>query len=419
LRCSAGLIHGTHQRNRLSMDDVVLGSDEWRNHTSDGGVTGIRPCYASQMAVQQVHRSRSRALSMPVGSVGPRAREQPCGPIASTPQFRFVDLFAGIGGFRIGLSGVGGRCAFTSEWDKHSQITYRSWFGEQPFGDINAIRPRDIPDHEVLAAGFPCQPFSLAGVSKKNALGQAHGFQCQRQGNLFFRICEIAAAKRPRILILENVKNLRSHDNGRTWSIIAAELDAIDYDAHSSVIDARGWVPQHRERLFIVCFDRRWYRSPVSFQFPTPPTAEPRLASILDLDVDRKYILSKNLWGYLKAYAERHRLAGNGFGFGLVTPDDVARTLSARYHKDGSEILVKMPRGCPRRLTPAECARLMGFNECVAKRFGFQQGFPIVVSDTQAYRQFGNSVVPQVVEAIAREIAPFLATPRLRRPRMR
>jgi DNA (cytosine-5)-methyltransferase 1 len=332
---------------------------------------------------------------------------------------RFIDLFCGIGGFRIAFEKAGGKCVFSSDYDKFSQQTYKANFGELPHGDINAVEVADIPSHDILCAGFPCQPFSLAGVSKKNALGQAHGFQCQRQGNLFFRICEIAAAKRPRILILENVKNLRSHDNGRTWSVIAAELDAIGYDAHSSVIDARGWLPQHRERLFIVCFDRRRYRSPVPFQFPTPPTAEPRLASILDLDVDRKYILSKNLWGYLKAYAERHRLAGNGFGFGLVTPDDVARTLSARYHKDGSEILVKMPTGCPRRLTPAECARLMGFNECVAKRFGFEQGFPIVVSDTQAYRQFGNSVVPQVVEAIAREIAPFLATPRLRRPRMR
>jgi DNA (cytosine-5)-methyltransferase 1 len=350
--------------------------------------------------------------------VEPKARRQstriaPAGKCAEG-RFRFIDLFAGIGGFRIALSAIGGRCVFTSEWDKHSQATYRAWFGHQPNGDINAIEPADIPDHDILAAGFPCQPFSLAGVSKKVSLGQAHGFKCQRQGNLFFRICDIAAVKRPGILLLENVKNLRSHDEGRTWAVITSELDSLGYEVHSQIIDARGWVPQHRERIFLVCFDRKRYGTSVNFQFPTSPKKGPVLESILEQDVDAKYVLSQHLWNYLQAYAEKHRKAGNGFGFGLVGPRDVARTLSARYHKDGSEILVKRGSGRPRRLTPRECARLMGYSEKVARRFGFRNGFPTVVSDTQAYRQFGNSVVPAVVEAIAKQIAPIIRPMRLR-----
>jgi DNA (cytosine-5)-methyltransferase 1 len=329
-------------------------------------------------------------------------------------RFRFIDLFAGIGGFRIGLSAIGGKCVFTSEWDRHSQATYKAWFGHQPYGDINAIDPAAIPDHDILAAGFPCQPFSLAGVSKKNALGQAHGFECERQGNLFFRICDIAEAKRPGILLLENVKNLRSHDGGKSWAVIASELDSLGYEVHSQVIDARGWVPQHRERVFIVCFDRKRYGTDVAFEFPKPPKQGPKLESILETDVDSKYVLSQHLWNYLQAYADKHRKAGNGFGFGLVGPKDVARTLSARYHKDGSEILIRRGSGRPRRLTPRECARLMGYSDRVSRRFGFVNGFPIVVSDTQAYRQFGNSVVPAVVEAIAKRIAPIIKPMRYR-----
>ena len=360
----------------------------------DGRISEQAPLFGSLPSIEpklgrSVARSRMRAAS-------------------GAERFRFIDLFAGIGGFRIALSAIGGRCVFTSEWDKYSQATYKVWFGHQPHGDINAIEPADIPDHDILAAGFPCQPFSLAGVSKKNALGQAHGFKCQRQGNLFFRICDIAAAKRPGILLLENVKNLRSHDGGKTWAVITSELDSLGYDVHSQIIDARGWVPQHRERIFLVCFDRKRYGKSVNFQFPKPPKKGPVLESILEQDVDSKYVLSQHLWDYLQAYAEKHRKAGNGFGFGLVGPGDVARTLSARYHKDGSEILIKRGSGRPRRLTPQECARLMGYSEKIAKRFGFRNGFPTVVSDTQAYRQFGNSVVPVVVEAIAKQIAPII-----------
>lgn len=317
------------------------------------------------------------------------------------PSFSFIDLFAGIGGFRIALSSLGGRCVFTSEWDKYAQKTYEAWYGDRPHGDINAIAAEAIPDHDVLCAGFPCQPFSIAGVSKKNSLGQAHGFRCKRQGNLFFKICDIAAAKRPGVLFLENVKNLRNHDSGKTWTVIQAELDELGYELHHKVIDARHWVPQHRERIFIVGFDRKRFGKAVPFEFPKLPTRVPKLGSILEPSPDAKYVLTDHLWKYLQNYAAKHRAAGNGFGYGLVGKDDVTRTLSARYHKDGSEILVRRGSGRPRRLTPRECARLMGYGEGVAMRFGFEDGFPMVVSDTQAYRQFGNSVVPAVVEAVA------------------
>ncbi|CAN5406673.1 DNA (cytosine-5-)-methyltransferase [soil metagenome] len=315
-------------------------------------------------------------------------------------RFTFIDLFAGIGGFRVGLSRIGGQCVFTSEWDKHSQLTYRTWFGEQPHGDITKLDPEDIPDHDVLAAGFPCQPFSIAGVSKKNALGQAHGFRCKRQGNLFFTICDIARVKRPAVMILENVKNLRSHDKGRTWKIIRAELKSLNYDDHPTVIDAKAWVPQHRERIFIVCFDKEEFGGSVDFKFPQPPSTTPKLRDILEERPLPKYTLTEHLWNYLQNYAEKHRAQGNGFGFGLVGPDDTSRTLSARYYKDGSEILIRQPGQRPRRLSPLECARLMGFPK--------ELGHKIPVSDTQAYRQFGNAVCPLVVESIGRAVFKHL-----------
>lgn len=331
--------------------------------------------------------------------------ERPKPTIISLLPFRFIDLFAGIGGFRIGLTKVGGQCVFTSEWDENSQKTYEAWYGDAEIhGDINAVKMKDIPDHDVLAAGFPCQPFSIAGVSKKNSLGQAHGFKCERQGNLFFKICDIARAKRPPVLFLENVKNLKSHDGGKTWLVIQAELERLRYSVFSRIIDAAHWVPQHRERILIVCFDRAVFGDSPPFEFPEPPAGEPTLADILEPDPEPKYTLTDNLWQYLQEYARRHREKGNGFGFGLVGPEDIARTLSARYYKDGSEILIRQEGKNPRRLTPREAARLMGYSEKYAKTFGHPGGFPIVVSDTQAYRQFGNSVVPDVVEAVGRQI---------------
>lgn len=337
--------------------------------------------------------------------------------------FRFIDLFAGIGGLRLGFESVGGRCVFTSEWNKFSQKTYRENFPDADdhrlVGDIREIDVKDVPDHDVLLAGFPCQPFSLAGVSKKNSLGRPHGFECETQGTLFFDVARILRAKRPRAFLLENVKNLTSHDGGRTFDVIQRTLRHLDYSVSYKVIDARALVPQHRERIFIVGL-----RDAGHFDFSSvkiPAVADgPRLGQILHPEdgtedpelpyttgdlarVSDKYTLTTNLWKYLQAYAEKHRLAGNGFGFGLVGPDDTARTLSARYHKDGSEILVRRGRGRPRRLTPRECARLMGFDKP-------GRSFKIPVSDTQAYRQFGNAVVVPVAERIAAALAPMIVS---------
>jgi DNA (cytosine-5)-methyltransferase 1 len=320
--------------------------------------------------------------------------------------FQFIDLFAGIGGTRLAFEKAGGQCVFSSEWDKHSQITYAANHGEKPAGDIHQIESSDIPDHNVLVAGFPCQPFSIAGVSKKLSLGRKHGFDDERQGNLFFEIARILNDKRPEAFLLENVKNLRSHDKGKTFQIISTILDDLNYDTYIRVIDAKYYVPQHRERIFIVGFDRALY-SGIEFQFPEPPISEkmPRIADILETSVDSKYTLTDHLWQYLQAYKEKHQRLGNGFGFGLFDPetDFETRTLSARYHKDGSEILIKQPGKNPRRLTPRECARLMGFDD----------SFKIVVSDTQAYRQFGNSVVVPVVADVAHEIVRTIALHRL------
>lgn len=338
------------------------------------------------------------------------------------PDFRFVDLFSGIGGLRLGVEKVGGHCVFSCERDRFCRQTYQANFNDgpdHPFPtDITRVEPESIPGHDLLLAGFPCQPFSIAGVSKKNALGRPHGFSCLEQGNLFFTIADIIAYHRPAAFILENVKNLMSHDKGRTFARIRETLvDTLGYTISTRVIDARAYVPQHRERIFIVGF-----REDVGFDLnelslPSPENG-PRLRTILHPEdgselpeppytegpqatVASKYVLSDHLWNYLQAYAEKHRAKGNGFGFGLVGPDDVARTLSARYFKDGSEVLIRRERGNPRRLTPRECARLMGFDRG-------DRRFVIPVSDTQAYRQFGNAVVVPVVEAIAEAVVPFL-----------
>lgn len=322
----------------------------------------------------------------------------------STSSFDFIDLFAGIGGLRLGLESIGGECVFSSEWDKYAQKTYEAWHGEKPAGDINLIDPQSIPDHHILAAGFPCQPFSLAGVSKKNSLGRAHGFDDAKQGNLFFALADVIEAKEPAVLLLENVKNLLSHDRGRTWRVIAAKLDELGYEVHAKVIDAVGWVPQHRERIFIVGFRREVFTTAfadgVPFEFPASDGKRQQLRSILEPDVDPKYTLSDLLWRYLQNYADKHRAKGNGFGYGKPDLAGITRTLSARYHKDGSEILIDQgPSRNPRRLTPTEAGRLMGFP---------MDRLPIVVSDTQAYRQFGNAVVPKVAAAVAGQINTIL-----------
>jgi len=367
-------------------------------------------------------------------------------------RFRFIDLFAGIGGIRNGFEAIGGQCVFTSEWNKNAVRTYKAnWYNDSATHTFNqdirevtlsgnpaiseaqayAHIAQHIPEHDVLLAGFPCQPFSLAGVSKKNALGRAHGFECEAQGTLFFDVARIIKARRPAIFVLENVKNLKSHDKGKTFSVIMNTLDELGYDVADAeasgkndpkIIDGKHFLPQHRERIVLVGF-RRDLDLADGFTLRDIdrlyPQQRPTFGELLEPTVDSKYVLSPKLWDYLYRYAKKHAAKGNGFGFGLVDPTNagsVARTLSARYHKDGSEILID--RGWdkalgeadfthaenqtrrPRRLTPRECARLMGFEKVGEKPFR------IPVSDTQAYRQFGNSVVVPVFAAVAKLLAP-------------
>ena len=307
--------------------------------------------------------------------------------------FSFIDLFAGIGGMRLGFERAGGHCVYSSEWNKYSQQTYFANFGEQPEGDITQVVAKDVPDHDILVAGFPCQPFSIAGVSKKNSLGRATGFADKTQGTLFFDVCRILKAKRPKAFLLENVKNLCSHDRGRTFKVILESLDELGYSVYYAVLDGQNYVPQHRERIIIVGFDTYRYGDDIEFEFDlTPSIPKPIMRDILELEVADKYTLSDKLWAYLQNYAAKHKAAGNGFGYGIAPLDGISRTMSARYYKDGSEILIAQDEKNPRRLTPRECARLQGFPE----------NFKIPVSDTQAYRQFGNSVVVPLIENVAK-----------------
>jgi DNA (cytosine-5)-methyltransferase 1 len=332
--------------------------------------------------------------------------------------FTFIDLFAGIGGIRLGFESIGGKCVFTSEWNDWAKKTYQANFGDEEMfiGDIVPFSTEDVPDHDVLLAGFPCQPFSIAGVSKKNALGRPHGFECTTQGTLFFDVARILAAKKPKAFLLENVKNLISHNQGKTFEIICRTLENdLGYHVFWKVIDGQSWVPQHRERIIIVGF-----RDNVDFTWDNLviPDTHPTMGNILHPQdgsekpqppytigekgkVQQKYTLTDNLWKYLRDYAAKHKAKGNGFGYGIVTKDDIARTLSARYYKDGSEILVS--RGAnknPRRLTPRECARLMGYDD----------DYKIVVSDTQAYKQFGNTVIVPVIKAVAKTMQPYIVS---------
>ncbi|WP_139651229.1 DNA (cytosine-5-)-methyltransferase [Raoultibacter phocaeensis] len=313
--------------------------------------------------------------------------------------FDFIDLFAGIGGMHLAFSEAGGRCVYSSEWDKYCQIQYRHNFGITPHGDITKVLETEIPNHDILVAGFPCQPFSIAGVSKKKSLGKETGFLDKTQGTLFFDVARIIEAKRPKSFMLENVKNLRSHDKGTTWCIIEQTLRNLDYELFVDVIDGKGLVPQHRERILIVGFDKRRYGDSIEFTFNiSRPKKAPVLKDILETtDVDR-YTLSDKLWCYLQNYAEKHRAKGNGFGYGMPNLEGTTRTLSARYYKDGSEILIPQEGKNPRKLTPRECARLQGYPD----------EYRIVVSDTQAYKQFGNSVVVPLIAQVAKLISAKL-----------
>jgi DNA (cytosine-5)-methyltransferase 1 len=326
-------------------------------------------------------------------------------PVVSSPpqEFTFSDFFSGIGGMRFGLEAVGGRCVFSCEKDKYARRTYTDWFSDSEHSiaeDITVLDPADIPRHDLLAAGFPCQPFSLAGVSKKISMGEEHGFNDRLKGHLFDSLAEVISGVQPKLLLLENVKNLRSHDVGRTWRRIESTLNKLGYWVFDMILDASCFVPQHRERIFITGFRKDLFPAKPHFECRQPRVpARPKLKDILETSPEAKYTLSSDLWNYLQEYKKKHEAKGNGFGCSLASPEGITRTLSARYHKDGSEILISQGDGeRPRRLTPVEAQRLMGFPEK-----------PISVSDTQAYRQFGNAVVPEMVSYVARQMLAVAA----------
>ncbi|MCH2210006.1 MAG: DNA (cytosine-5-)-methyltransferase [Fuerstiella sp.] len=378
---------------------------KWVRHTSER--TGLsQKAFVVSLIEDAMERSN-----------GPSLFDEPAVPDSTSTQdgqipFRFIDLFAGIGGLRIGLEQAGGRCVFSCEIDPYARKTYKAWFGDEPDEDIRDFASgAQIPKHHVLAAGFPCQPFSIAGVSKKKSLGRDHGFKDKAQGTLFFQLATIIEMKRPEILLLENVKNLRSHNKGDTWQTICNRLDQLGYRVFDETIDAASYVPQHRERIFIVGFRKDIYGEDPPFEFPDPPDIpRPRFGDILEpsTKVPDKYTLSDQLWNYLQEYKKRHAARGNGFGFGLADRNGISRTLSARYYKDGAEILIPQKRKNPRRLMPVESARLMGF----PPQYADNQ----VVSDTRAYKQYGNAVVPPVAEAVARQIVKVMLWQRLTLP---
>ena len=323
-------------------------------------------------------------------------------PAPKNPKFTFIDLFAGMGGFRLAMQAQGGKCVFSSEWNAYSQKTYFSNFGDMPFGDITKeVTKSYIPEHfDVLCAGFPCQPFSIAGVSKKKSLGRETGFKDKTQGTLFFDVADIISRHRPKAFYLENVKNLTSHDKGNTFRVIRETLEELNYSIHYQVMDGQTYVPQHRERIMIVGFDKDLFDGKENFVFPEQHEATRSIKEILDPNIDPKYTLSDKLWAYLQNYAEKHRAKGNGFGFGLVDLNGITRTLSARYYKDGSEILIPQGEGKnPRRLSPRECARLMGYPD----QYRIDR-----VSDVQAYRQCGNSVIVPLITAVSEQIIKTL-----------
>lgn len=315
-------------------------------------------------------------------------------PPPTKPKFKFIDLFAGIGGIRLAYQNLGGKCVFSSEWNNFAKRTYEANFGEMPFGDITQISEKTIPDHDILLAGFPCQPFSIAGVSKKNALGRQHGFLDETQGTLFFDIARILEHKKPSAFMLENVKNLVSHDKGKTFTVIKNTLTELGYSIHFKVLNGKHFVPQNRERIIIIGFKNDVFKEQEKFEFPKLPEANKKINEILQNEVDQKYTLSDKLWNYLQEYSKKHKAKGNGFGFGMTDLNGISRTLSARYYKDGSEILIPQNGINPRRLTPRECARLQGFPD----------EFLIPVSDNQGYRQFGNSVTVPLIQAVGKEL---------------
>lgn len=367
-------------------DGYAFVTHYWQNHN-----TAISQYYRS--GAEEYLKLLAEGDQVPV----PQKYDIPFPP-PTNPKFRFIDLFAGIGGFRMAFQNLGGHCVFSSEWNDYARKTYEANFGEVPFGDITKIDENNIPDHDILVAGFPCQPFSIAGVSKKNALGRAHGFKDEAQGTLFFDIVRILDKKRPKAFLLENVKNLISHDKGKTFKVIQGAIRELGYSLHYKILDGKHFVPQHRERIVMVGFDINVFGGQETFTYPDMPQADKMIRTILESDVNPKYTLSDKLWNYLQNYAAKHKAKGNGFGFGLTDMNSISRTMSARYYKDGAEILIPQEGKNPRRLTPRECARLQGYPD----------RFVIPVSDNQAYRQFGNSVVTPLMQAVGENLVKEL-----------
>lgn len=359
----------------------------WQNHKN-----GVSQCF-KPYAKKYLHESILSVVEDPDQLYIPFNYDVPFPPTPN-PKFKFIDLFAGIGGIRLAYQNLGGKCVFSSEWNNFAKKTYEANFGEVPFGDITQISEENIPDHDILLAGFPCQPFSIAGVSKKNALGRSHGFLDETQGTLFFDIARILKHKKPKSFMLENVKNLVSHDKGKTFKVIKNTLTELGYSIHFQVLDGKHFVPQHRERIIIVGFRTDIFGEKENFKFPKLPEPKAKIKDILESEVESKYTLSDKLWNYLQDYAAKHKAKGNGFGFGMTDLNGISRTISARYYKDGSEILIPQDGLNPRRLTPRECARLQGFPD----------NFIIPVSDNQAYRQFGNSVTVPLIQAVGKEL---------------
>ncbi len=363
----------------------------WQNHKN--GVSQYFKPYATEYLQEEI----LSVVEEPEQLYIPLKFDVPFPPKAN-PKFKFIDLFAGIGGIRLAYQNLGGKCVFTSEWNNFAKKTYEANFGEVPFGDITKISEKDIPDHDVLLAGFPCQPFSIAGVSKKNALGRKHGFLDETQGTLFFDIARIIKHKKPSAFMLENVKNLVSHDKGNTFKVIKNTLTELGYSIHYKVLDGKHFVPQHRERIIIVGFRNEKFKRKENFKFPELPEPTAKIKNILEKEIETKYTLSDKLWNYLQNYAAKHKAQGNGFGFGMTDLNGISRTISARYYKDGSEILIPQSGINPRRLTPRECARLQGFPD----------EFIVPVSDNQAYRQFGNSVTVPLIQAVGKQLVKEL-----------
>lgn len=308
--------------------------------------------------------------------------------------FTFIDLFAGIGGFRLAMQASGGNCVFSSEWDKDAQKTYYANFGEYPEGDITKINERNIPDHDILCAGFPCQPFSLAGVSARRFLDTAHGFSCKTQGTLFFDVARIIQEKRPKVIFLENVKNLISHDKGNTFKVIENTIKKLGYSFSYSIINAESYVPQKRVRCYMVCLRD----TDEKFNFPENNGEPLPLKSILENNVDKQFTISAKLWAGHQRRTANNLARGVGFTAFCADLNKPSNTIVARYGKDGKECLIPQKSGNPRMLTPRECARLQGFPE----------EYIIPVAKTVAYRQFGNSVALPVIKDITTKIIAYL-----------